>query len=64
MMMMMMMMFAYRNYNKRPLGSNKTTPGGRTFIPPYSTYGINPKDISTRNIKTNLLSQEPFTVKA
>jgi hypothetical protein len=24
-MMMMMMMFAYRNYNKRCLGSNKTT---------------------------------------
>jgi hypothetical protein len=29
-MMMMMMMFAYRNYNKRRLGLNEFTPGGRT----------------------------------
>jgi hypothetical protein len=34
MMMMMMMMFAYRNYDKRRLGSNKTTPGGRTKTTP------------------------------
>jgi hypothetical protein len=41
--MMMMMMFAFQNYNKRSLGFNKTTPGGRAkttsiyYIQIYST---------------------------
>jgi hypothetical protein len=42
MMMMMLIMFAYRNYNKRRPGSNKTTPAGRTKVAPYTTYGFNP----------------------
>jgi hypothetical protein len=32
MIMMMMMMFVNKNYNKSRVGSNETTPGGRTKI--------------------------------